>query len=569
MKGLVVLMLLVAYALAACPANCHGNGSCLNNVCQCNDDWAGSDCSIPVREVASGELIEDDLSTFTWNYYQIRVPSDANALNITVHQTNTFGDVDVFVQRGALPTHSSNLASDTSTSSESNILVEPAPPGTYFVGTYAYFYVSYEIKIDILTTCTVHCGSHGNCVHDACVCEENYTGSQCEMYDEEISSSAVVNNDVVTGEFKYFHLNVQSGHALNVVVEQSAPSPGCDVDVYLRANSYPTQYEFDAANATRETVTYMTVADPAAGVWYIGIYGYRGCSFTMNVISDSSNGCRSECSHHGRCSHNSCSCDRGYSGNLCERKDDRLENLESEDGYVSNGVWNYYTFQANSANNVDIHVHQTSSTADCDLYVANGRDPSLYDFDYADVSYDQDFDVIVSQPSTDVWTVGVYGWTECEYTLTMSIPTACPCVEGHGACAPGSALCMCYQGYTGPDCGSSTEHIDNGEVLDDVVGSMQWKYYGITTTSNAMLISMRERETTGMLWLFVGMSGFPNLDAYDFADKESNTNFHEVHYLFPTVELRTYFIGVYGSPYTNADEVPFTITAWSPEFSQD
>jgi len=101
----------------------------------------------------SGQLQEDSLNTFTWRYYSIVVPAGASALNITVHQTNAWGDVDTYVSRGTLPTFTDYLARDITTNKNYEIAISPAPPGTYYIGQYAYFHVEYTIQADIIGTC--------------------------------------------------------------------------------------------------------------------------------------------------------------------------------------------------------------------------------------------------------------------------------------------------------------------------------------------------------------------------------------------------------------------------------
>lgn len=562
---LLILSALTALVIASCPENCHNNGECHHDVCTCNEGYAGDDCSISITPLRNRVAVEDSLTTFTWKYYSMSLPTDVNALNITVHQLNSFGDVDVFVQKGRLPTRSDNMASDVSTATITNLLVQPSPPGTYYIGCYAYFYVEYSIMAEMLNTCTVDCGEHGECAHNQCACYEGYAGEQCEFFDMELSSNAVVEGSVLTGEFQYYHHDVPADSNFDLVVSQDSSS-NCDIDVYIRRETYPSLFAFDQSNVTTAQVTEVHLSDLEAGLWFIGIYGYRGCGYVINFVVSPRTACLSECSAHGSChsSHNTCTCDRGFSGDYCETMDDGLTDGSQVDGHVDAGYWNYYHFQITSQNAVNIHVRQADSLSDCDVFVASNRLPSQVDYEYADTGYSQEFDVQVNNPSTATWNIGVFGWSDCSYSLTLSMPTHCPCVMGHGHCEAGSSLCMCLPGYTGPSCEQSTNSISNGQVLDDEVEPYEWAYYAITANTSLMLISMRERGTEGNLWLFASMSGFPQLDAYDVMDKNTNTDFHEVHYLFQSRELRTFFIGVYGSPFAH-DEVPFSITAWYPD----
>jgi hypothetical protein len=71
-------------------------------------------------------------------------------LNVTVAQTNTWGDVDTYIARGTFPTFSSYIVKDNSVSKNVTLSVSPAPPGTYYIGTYSYFHVEYELEAVVI-----------------------------------------------------------------------------------------------------------------------------------------------------------------------------------------------------------------------------------------------------------------------------------------------------------------------------------------------------------------------------------------------------------------------------------
>lgn len=100
--------------------------------------------------------------------------------------------------------------------------------------------------------------------------------------------------------------------------------------------------------------------------------------------------------------------------------------LDSEvTGYVETNYWNYYNFRVVTQNNVIIHVVQTGNFAnqDCDVFVKGNEDPTRTSYDFANLSNLQVFNVTISEPGDTTWHVGVYGWTTCAYTLSISIPS--------------------------------------------------------------------------------------------------------------------------------------------------
>jgi hypothetical protein len=121
-------------------------------------------------------------------------------------------------------------------------------------------------------------------------------------------------------------------------------------------------------------------------------------------------------------------------------------------------------------------------------------------------------------------------------------------------------------GWTGDTCSQQVTVLNLGQVYtNQAVAQYQWRYFTVSSNSSAMLVSMRETETRGFLWLFMSQSGYPTLDAFEIADRETNTDFHEVHSVFETPEVRIFYIGVYGNPFGNRgdDGAPFSITSMS------
>jgi len=260
-------------------------------------------------------------------------------------------------------------------------------------------------------------------------------------------------------------------------------------------------------------------------------------------------------------------------------------------GFVDTNFWNYYTFRIVTQNNVIIRTVQTSSSgSDCDVFVKAGSDPTRIDYEYANLSNLADFNVTIPEPGDTEWHIGVYGWTSCAYTLSITIPgtllvfslslslalsdsrldsslacaaVTCSCVGDNGYCEPGSDVCVCNAGWSGITCQDHASILNMGQVYtQQSVEQYQWKYYSISSNSSAMLVSLRETSTRGYLWLFMSQGSFPTLENYEEADKETNTNFHEVHAVFQRAEVRVFYIGVYGNPFgvRGNDGTPFSIT---------
>jgi hypothetical protein len=56
---------------------------------------------------------------------------------------------------------------------------------------------------------------------------------------------------------------------------------------------------------------------------------------------------------------------------------------------------------------------------DCDLYLRSAALPDLTHYDYRQATNDKDFSLSVNSPRVGVWYIGVYGFTACDYTISV------------------------------------------------------------------------------------------------------------------------------------------------------
>jgi hypothetical protein len=122
------------------------------------------------------------------------------------------------------------------------------------------------------------------------------------------------------------------------------------INQYVKHNGYPSFFDFDYLNGTINPLSTLHLDTPAAGIWTIGVYGYRGDHFVItatvsqagtqylffhhavSVISFAAAAddddddlmviasCIGQCSgpSHGSCTGHSCSCNSAYTGDACE-----------------------------------------------------------------------------------------------------------------------------------------------------------------------------------------------------------------------------------------------------------
>lgn len=72
--------------------------------------------------------------------------------------------------------------------------------------------------------------------------------------------------------------------------------------------------------------------------------------------------CPNQCSNHGSCPQTtSCVCASGFTGAYCESMTAPLMAGQAQVGYAGDNSWNYFHFNAFSADNMVVQVNQTST----------------------------------------------------------------------------------------------------------------------------------------------------------------------------------------------------------------
>ncbi len=259
--------------------------------------------------------------------------------------------------------------------------------------------------------------------------------------------------------------------------------------------------------------------------------------------------------------------------------------------------WNYYSYQSNSADNLVININQLNEKADCDLYARQGGEPTTLKFgndsinvyqleqykidtnqyydnadllilswyiilyyillDYIDTSRSANYSLSIPSPGRALWYLGVLGWANCNYTVTVSesskenihstlsiylslvwliklaliLPIGtCPnqcngkgeCNNGICICRPSSAGTACEKGIHYLDISTSSSRyynitnscyykldviaLENGKMLRDTIGVNVWNYYSITVNDSSSLhVMLREQPPSegGYIWVSI------------------------------------------------------------------
>jgi len=193
-------------------------------------------------------------------------------------------------------------------------------------------------------------------------------------------------------------------------------------------------------------------------------------------------------------------------GPACEETSGLVDVGATVTGFVSENYWNIIKFEADSYDPFVVTLDHRPYV-NCDLYVKEGSAPSIFDYSYADVSTDAHVVLEVPIPWFETWYIGVYGQSDCEYALTVTMmdvspDASCelPCI--HGKCEYGE--CLCNVGWAHQNCNTSVTSLQNGVVKYGNLSSGETQYFDIalTTNSSSFTVALHELNTQGMVWIY-------------------------------------------------------------------
>jgi hypothetical protein len=236
-------------------------------------------------------------------------------------------------------------------------------------------------------------------------------------------------------------------------------------------------------------------------------------------------------------------------------------------GFVDDNMWNYYNFRPDQSSNVVVSLNQTSTDMDCDLYIRKDENPTRFQYNYRDISFQQNFSITIENPSFSFYYIGVYGYKACSYLLQIQSSRNCPnsCTDAnHGVCQQGH--CICKDGWTGDDCSVPNNALTIGTTITSYLYAGNWSYYSVAVKAGyEVTILLRELDSVGFLWLYESRDPFPSMIVYDYADTESNTATHRI--VFTPVSDQSAQIGVFASPFTRPSvSYGFKLVVWQASF---
>jgi len=485
--------------ISYCPNNCTGQGNCTDNVCMCDSQFSGRDCSICIDpscdiDYCSGTVtLRGSTGTFGDHTYQGSYrpnsncqwliipdksdPFDAISLQfvafdleldqafVTVTDPATglilaeyTGDAAVFGFLQPLPPQvyiSSDAMSVTFTSTSSSAT------RTGFLATYSTY------------SCPDSCSGRGTCLPGSdgglgtCLCDEGFRGISCN---ESYCPFACYGNgrcddDVCVCDPGYFGpaCIIRYCEGLKILTDQAGSIQDRSAGQQYRPNS---------------NCQWLISPTPLA-----------------SNTNNSGNGSSSSSGSSGASSSSS-----GSSGFLITLW---FTEFRTEDYYDVVRV-----YDGNSTNGTLLLEHSGSWPPDTPVV---GKSGSLF------VTFTTD----TATPNT---VSELSGW-KAQYFTSGVCATSCGLT---GYCLAGE--CICFAGWTGPDCQSGLQPSDAqllvlNQTIVDQVYQLQWKWYRFSVTEvpyEAILQLTTEDEEVDSVNIYARDSTFPTLELYSAADETIN-----------------------------------------------
>jgi len=131
-------------------------------------------------------------------------------------------------------------------------------------------------------------------------------------------------------------------------------------------------------------VAHLRVDDAGTGTWYIGIFGYEKCEYSMRAFESTS--CPGGCGTHGACNINGrCVCSDGWAGANCETRAGGFRNGDTLTGQTVNpNEWKYYSITVENSSQLNVIVKEATTTGMVWVFISAGQYPTLADHEEDD-----------------------------------------------------------------------------------------------------------------------------------------------------------------------------------------
>jgi len=318
--------------------------------------------------------------------------------------------VDLYIRYNNVPDLWQYDYRDTSTKLNFTISINEPSLGVWYLGFYGYRLNStFSFVVSNSNECPSNCSNHGICRGLMCQCQSEFNGAYCQNMVSTMTLGASYPGYVDSNSWNFYSVQAQSENTLIISVHELNEG---DCDVYVKQGSQPSKSSYDYKDLGTASTFQITVPTPT-GTWFIGVYGYRTCSYTVTVNLQNTCPGNPPCSGHGDCTSSGlCQCNSGYAGLNCSLPVVSLSSGATLTGLqVALNGWNYYALSVVNSSFVSVGIKETSTIGYLWLFTSKGQMPDLRNYEFQDQDTNSKYHHVhmeFSEPQSDTWIIGVY-----------------------------------------------------------------------------------------------------------------------------------------------------------------
>jgi hypothetical protein len=392
------------------------------------------------KGVAASSSTNSTSANSDYKDFTLAVPSGASALVIN---TTSAGDVDLYVKFGAAPSLTVyDCRPYTGSGAETCNFATPSV-GTYYIRVYGYATgaVSFTVKGDWTTGTTsysiagsagtasatvsygagsVTADASGNYIINGLAAGtyslsasksgctftpaslsvtvgpsatgKNFTAS-CGGGDTALSNGVTLaSQSVALGAWKFYYITVPAGQT-SLTFKTTVSTT--DIDIYAKLGGHPSATDI-AGGCKAETasgVETCSVANPAAGTYYLGVFGYAASTnYSVNVT---------------------------YAGSGATVLSNGVASPSSVNGASADASWKDFTITV-PAGRPSLTITTTGASGDVDLYTKFGATPSLTVYDCRPYSSSGNETCTVTSPAAGTYYIRVYNYATGNITFNVT-----------------------------------------------------------------------------------------------------------------------------------------------------
>lgn len=315
---------------------------------------------------------------------------------------------------------------------------------------------------------------------------------------------------------------------------------------FVPSHKYDTQQD----SSVGKDATLKINSTAPRGVWYVGVFGFLGCSYTLDASSPAL-ACPNGCSQHGTCAAGVCTCAAGWGSLDCSVSNRTLTLGTPVSTSVALQAWSMFYYDVTGA--MEKLTFTMDAEKDCDLYLRRDVFPDLFNFDQVNASLPAPgmHDVAtltLENPAQGRWYAGVYGFQGGSFTLRVDSQqiTGSTCLNNcsgaaHGACQNG--VCRCVPGYSDDRCATKDAALSFGTSEPGYVDAGEWNWFRMELdTANDIRIAVKQNNSGADCDAYVKRGERPDRTHFDQADLSAG----DIDMTLGNPGKATYHLGIFG-----------------------